>query len=87
LTRAVEVGEDDVVTQDRSDLTEESLASLGDGASNYVPRRRPPGEARSTPGEDLRAEGRAICCEARGALSAKYSAVVDTTQWRRRSRQ
>lgn len=56
------------------------------GSSGCVPRRRPPGEARGAPGEDPRAEGRAICCGARGVLSAKYSAVVDTRRWRRRWR-
>jgi len=70
---------DDVVTHDRPDLmamsgNTEPPASLGDDASGCVPRRRPPGEALGAPDEDLRAEGRAICCRARGSLSAKYSA-------------
>lgn len=55
------------------------------GSSGCVPRRRPPGGARGAPGEDPRAAGRAICCGARGVLSAKYSAVVDTRRRRRRS--
>lgn len=50
-------------------------AILGSAVSDCVPRRRPLGKTRGAPGENPRVTGRAICCELRGALSAKYSAV------------
>lgn len=44
-------------------------------SSDCVPRRRSFGAVRGAPDEDPCTAGRAICCGARGTLSAKYSAV------------